>query len=63
MARLTSDRIQQMFSAFDLSKESDREKFRELVRLGQQTDERANFILLDNESNPKMHEASDAKLA
>lgn len=63
MARLTIDKIQQMFSAFDLSEESDREKFRVLVRMGQQTDERANFILLDNESNPKMHEASDAELA
>ncbi len=63
MACLTSDQIQQIFSAFNLSEESDRERFRELEKMGHQADERANFILLDNESNPKMHEASDAKLA
>jgi hypothetical protein len=63
MSRLTSEQILRMFAAFGLAKESERQRFRELERMGEQPQPMPNFILLEDDSRPKSGEDSHAKLA
>ena len=63
MTLMTMQQIQRVFDEMRLGTEAERERFRDLAKLGTHESQSFHFIRLDDVSTPEAEEKDNAKLA